>query len=447
MRPLVLTIAGSDSGGGAGIQVDLEVLTLLGCHGLSVLTALTAQNSLGVLGVEPVSPGFLRQQLRAVFEDFDPQVVKTGMLWSVELMEVVIEELLRSRPRVLVVDPVLVAKGGHRLLKEEAENALKERLFPLATVITPNLPEAEALTGIRATSRGDLPLIAEALKALGPKAVLIKGGHLEGEPWDLLMDEEGFFWLEGERVPQGEVHGTGCAFSAALAGFLAKGLGLREAAVRAKAYVTEGIRRAKSPGKGRAFFDPLSPLEGDLSRWEVVKRLKAAYRKLKEREREVALLIPEVGSNLVFALPGARTPEEVAGIEGRIVRVRDGIRKVGGISFGASRHMARLVLEVMKVAPEVRSAMNVAYSPEAIERMRALGFRIGSFDRRKEPWDVKAKEGASLIWGVKEVLEGLGEVPDVIYDKGDIGKEPMIRVLGRDPEEVVQKVLEVVRRA
>lgn len=446
MRPTVLTIAGSDSGGGAGIQVDLEVVTLLGCHGLAVITALTAQNSLGVWAVEPVSPGFLRQQLKVVLEDFRPQAVKTGMLWSKELIEGVAEELSRFRPRVLVVDPVMVAKGGQRLLREDAEEALREMLFPLATVITPNLPEAEALAGMKVRCRDDLPLLAEVLRKMGPQAVLIKGGHLEGEPWDLLLDEGGFVWLKGERVGQGEVHGTGCAFSAALASFLAKGFGLREAASRAKAYVTEGIRRAKSPGRGMGFFDPFSPLEEDLLRWEVVERLKGAYRKLKEEQKKVAPLIPEVGSNLVFALPGARTPEEVAGIEGRIVRFRDGIRRVGGIAFGASRHMARVVLEVMEVAPEVRSAMNVAYSPEAVRAMEGLGFRLRSFDRRREPEEVKAQEGASLRWGVREALEGLGGVPDAIFDEGDVGKEPMIRVLGRDPDEVVRKVLEVAEK-
>lgn len=445
MRPVVLTIAGSDSGGGAGVQVDLEVMTLLGCHGLSVLTALTAQNSRGVWTVEPVSPGFLREQLRVVLEDFEPQAVKTGMLWSRELIETVAEELLRFRPRVIVVDPVILAKGGERLLREDAEEALKDRLLPLATVITPNLPEAEALTGIKANSRDDLVLMAEALKRKGPQAVLIKGGHLEGEPWDLLLDEGGPVWLKGERIGPAEVHGTGCAFSAALASFLAKGFGLREAAAEAKAYVTEGIRRAKLPGKGRWFFDPLSPLERDFLRWQVVEKLKGAYRKLKG-EKRVASLIPEVGSNLVFALPGARNPEEVAGVEGRIVRFRDGIRKVGGIAFGASRHMARVVLEVMRVAPEVRSGMNVAYSAETIRVMGALGFRLGSFDRRMEPEDVKAQEGASLGWGVKEAIKELGAVPDAIFDAGDLGKEPMIRVLGKDPDEVVEKVLEVARR-
>lgn len=445
MRPVVLTIAGSDSGGGAGVQVDLEVMTLLGCHGLSVITALTAQNSRGVWAVEPVSPSFFREQLRVVLEDFEPWAVKTGMLWSKELIETVAEELSRFRPRVLVVDPVILAKGGERLLRKDAEEALKALLFPLATVVTPNLPEAEALTGMKANSRDDLILLAEAIKRTGPQAVLIKGGHLGGEPWDFLLDEGGHFWLKGERVGPVEVHGTGCAFSAALTSFLAKGYGLREAASRAKAYVTAGIRRAKFPGKGRWFIDPFSPLEGDFLKWEVVEKLKGAYRKLKE-EKKVASLIPEVGSNLVFALPGARNPEEVAGVEGRIVRFRDGIRKVGGIAFGASRHMARVVLEVMNVAPEVRSGMNVAYSAETIRIMEMLGFRLGSFDRRKEPEDVKAQEGASLGWGVREALKDLKGMPDAIFDEGDVGKEPMIRVLGRDPEEVVEKVLEVARR-
>lgn len=442
MRPVVLTIAGSDSGGGAGIQGDLETITLLGAHGVSVITALTAQNTQGVKAVEAVRPEFVREQLEAVLEDFKPKAAKTGMLWGREVIEMVAEVIEGRGIEHLVVDPVLVAKGGERLLEEGALQALKKRLFPLATVITPNVPEAEALTGLPIRDREGMVEVGRKLLGYGPGAVLLKGGHYPGDPWDLLIWPEGHKWIKGDRYP-GEPHGTGCALSAALATYLALGYPLEEAAERAKAFVREGIAHAKTPGKGRPVVDPFWMTEREAERWEVVRRLREAYLLL---ERDLpGDLIPEVGSNLVYALRGARGPEDVAGVEGRIVKVGKGIRKVGDITFGASRHMASVVLEVMKFDPSYRSAMNLRYGPEVLRAADRLGLKVLGFDRGEESPEVRFTEGASLPWGVRRVLEVSPEVPDIIFDPGGWGKEAMVRVLGRGPEEVAEKVLRVAR--
>lgn len=440
MRPVVLTIAGSDSGGGAGIQVDLETITLLGGHGVSVITALTAQNTQGVWAVEPVRAEFVREQLEAVLEDFSPQAAKTGMLWGREVIEVVAEVIEATGLKNLVVDPVLVAKGGEKLLEEEAIETLKRRLFPLARVITPNIPEAEALTGLPIRDREGMAEVGRRLLRYGPGAVLLKGGHLPGEPWDLLLWPGGTLWMEGKRYG-GEPHGTGCALSAALATYLALGFPLEEAAKRAKAFVEEGIAFAKGPGKGRPVVDPFVGTERERERWEVVRRLKGAYLLLEEGLP--GDLIPEVGSNLVFALRGARGPEDVAAIEGRIVRLGKRVRKVGDIAFGASSHMASVVLEVMRFDPTFRSAMNIRYGSEVLRAADRLGYKVLGFDRSEEPPEVREREGASLPWGVRRVLEVTPEVPDLIFDEGGWGKEPMVRVLGRDPEEVAEKVLRI----
>ncbi len=438
MRPVVLTVAGSDSGGGAGIQMDLEAITVLGGHGVSVITALTAQNTQGVKAVEPIGADFVAAQLDAILEDFEPLGTKTGMLWSREVILTVAKRFKAVGIKNLVVDPVLFAKGGERLLKKDAIRALQEELFPLARVLTPNIPEAEALTGLPIRDREEMLRAARKLLEFGPEAIFLKGGHLEGDPWDLLLWSGGYRWFPGERFPR-EAHGTGCALSAALATFLAFGHKLQEACARAKAFLSEGIALAKVPGKGREVFDPLVQIEREASRWEVVEDLRRAYLLL-ERGK-IGMLIPEVGSNLVYALRGARDPSEVAGIEGRIVRVGDGIAKVGDITFGASRHMASVVLEVMKFDPSIRAAMNIRYGEDVLGASRKLSLKMASFSRRDEPQEIREREGASLPWGVKNALESSGTVPDLICDEGGWGKEAMVRVLGRDPQEVVQKVL------
>jgi hydroxymethylpyrimidine/phosphomethylpyrimidine kinase len=256
--PKVLTVAGSDSGGGAGIQADLKTMTVLGVYGFSAVTALTAQNTVGVEAILPVDPGFLEKQLEAVLGDLGADAAKTGMLFSADLIRVTARSLLRHGVRRLVVDPVMVAKSGHRLLQDEAREVLVRELLPLALVVTPNLPEAELLAGIPIRTREEMERAARIIRDLGPAAVVVKGGHLEGEPDDLFFDGTAVL-LRGTRLAGKTVHGTGCTFSAALASFLALGYPLPEAVVRAKGFVTAAIAAAFPVGKG---YPPANHLAG-----------------------------------------------------------------------------------------------------------------------------------------------------------------------------------------
>ena len=243
----VLTIAGSDSGGGAGIQADLKTFSALGTYGASVITALTAQNTRAVTAIHDVPPTFVIAQLDAVFDDIDFAATKLGMLSSPEIIEVVADALTRHRAANIVLDPVMVAKSGDRLLRAEAIAALKARLLPHATVITPNLPEAAVLLGTEAPPRDEAGMIdaAARLRDLGPRAVLLKGGHMEREDAiDVLDDGDEPLTLVAPRVATANTHGTGCTLSAAIAAYLAHGLSLREAVREAKAYVTGAIRAA-----------------------------------------------------------------------------------------------------------------------------------------------------------------------------------------------------------
>jgi len=245
-----LTIAGSDSGGGAGIQADLKTFSAFRVFGMSVITAVTAQNSLGVQGVENLPPSFVALQLRSVLSDFGAGAAKCGMLSTAPIIEAVAATLADNPVEKLVVDPVMVAKSGDALLQPDARQALIERVLPLALVVTPNLPEAESLAGIPVASRPDMEEAARRIHRLGPRYVLVKGGHLKGDAIDLLWNGKAFTAFRAPRIDSGNTHGTGCTLSAAIAAGLARGQAIGDAIRDAKAYVTRAIREGFAAGRG-----------------------------------------------------------------------------------------------------------------------------------------------------------------------------------------------------
>lgn len=242
-----LTIAGSDSGGGAGIQADLKTFSALGCFGMSAITAITAQNTCGVTAIHPIPDDIVEAQIRAVLDDIGSDAVKIGMLSSASIIGVVADQLARYRCDNVVIDPVMVATSGDKLLKDDAVSTLKNSLIPLARLITPNIPEAEVLTGTAITDRHSLLGAAETLLDLGPRSVLIKGGHLASgdSPDCLLIRGEAPLWLEAERIETVNTHGTGCTLSSAIAAALAKGMTLKQAVETAKDYISAAIRAGK----------------------------------------------------------------------------------------------------------------------------------------------------------------------------------------------------------
>ena len=437
--PKVLTIGGSDPSGGAGIQQDLRVFAQLGCHGMAVVAALTVQNTTGVKGFVAVEPFLLKDQMDFLMEDVVPGAVKTGMLGTGENIRAVARRL-QDKGIPLVVDPVLVATSGDPLFQGSRE-AFLEHLFPLATVVTPNVHEAGALTGMEIRNLEDMKEAARRLKAFGPRWVVVKGGDLEGrEIVDLLYDGERFFHFAHPRIPlAAKSHGTGCAFASTLVVFLARGMEVVQAYRETLGLMELYIQGAFPLGRGAVPANPLVVGERERARGEVLDRLARALAFLESLEG-AGILVPEVQSNLCEAIPLARGHGDVAGISGRIVRWREGMRAVGCPSFGASRHVANIVLTAMRFDPEMRSAMNIKYNKEWIPILDASPLEVASFSRAQEPPEVKEREGSTLEWGVKEVCSALGRVPDIIYDEGDVGKEPMIRVLGKNALNVVEKV-------
>lgn len=246
----VLSIAGSDCSGGAGIQADLKTFAAHGVYGMSVIVSVVAENTARVIDSFDVPPDIIRRQIDAVFEDIPPDAVKIGMLSTPSCMEAVEAELLKYRPKNVVVDPVMIAKNGCPLMQPDAVGAFARRILPLADVLTPNLPEAETLAGFSIQSTKDMERAAEKLCKMGAKSVVVKGGHASGDAVDVLYDGAAFHRFSARRVPTKNTHGTGCTFSSAAASNLALGYALPEAVERAKRYVTMAIEHALPIGKG-----------------------------------------------------------------------------------------------------------------------------------------------------------------------------------------------------
>lgn len=253
--PSVLTVAGSDSSGGAGIQADIKTVESMGLYAQSVITALTAQNTLGVYGVFDVAPDFVRAQIDAVFGDIRPHAVKVGMVSSADIVSAIAQGLSEHTAPNVVLDPVMVSTSGSRLISQEAKNALVRDLFPLSTLITPNIPEAEVLCGMSIETPQDMESAAQILSGMTPGAVLVKGGHGATDADDLLYLEGLCHWLKGRRVETKNTHGTGCTLSSAIACGLASGRGVLDAVSRAKDYVSGALRADFVMGKGNGSLD------------------------------------------------------------------------------------------------------------------------------------------------------------------------------------------------
>jgi len=415
MMHTVLIIAGSDPGAGAGLQQDLKVATLLGTYGLTVVTALTVQNSLGVQAVHPVAPEVVDAQLAAVLSDFPVAAVKVGMLATAGIIQVVARRLQEHQPQYLVVDPVLAASSGAALLDPAGITALKEEIFPITHLLTPNVPEAAQLTGLEVSSPALLEDAARRLQKLGPEWVLAKGGHLPGEPVDVLTDGVNAYHLPGPRLAAPQSHGSGCALATACAAGLAQGLSLPEAVNQARALVAQALRWGLPLGHGRGPVNPYAPFARDLARYQIINSLREAGARL--QKEDISPLIPEVMSNLGYAAPYADGPQDVAAFPGRLVRSPQGLLIPAPPAFGASGQLSAVILAALNTHPHLRSAMNIKDFAGLEEMAPLLSLKVAAALQPGEP------------------------PPDLIPDPGDGGKEPMIYLLGPDPQVVVEKVL------
>ncbi|RLI41041.1 bifunctional hydroxymethylpyrimidine kinase/phosphomethylpyrimidine kinase, partial [Candidatus Bathyarchaeota archaeon] len=369
---------------------------------------------------------------------------KTGMLHTEEIIKTVSSEVSKYN-FPLVVDPVMIAKSGAPLLKPEAMNALESFLLPKATVVTPNRFEAEKLADMEIKDLEDAKIAARKISEMGPKAVVIKGGHLNGEEAiDLLYHNGEFKTFSAPRLNTKTTHGTGCSFSAAIAAELAKKSDIEKAVEKAKKVVTLGIRFGLKVGKGYGPVNPMAYLYRESSKYNVLTNLEEA-KALVEATPEVAMLVPEVGMNIAMATPYAESVADVAAIEGRIMKTSEGAKAVGNPKFGCSSHLARYLLEIHKYDKNKIAVINLKFSEETLKILKDWGKTISFYDRTKEPEETKNVEGMTVQWGVREAIKQIGAVPDVIYHRGDIGKEPMIVVFGEQAYNLAKLIVQLAR--
>jgi len=365
-------------------------------------------------------------------EDMSLGAAKTGAIYSAENVGV-ISELFSDRKIPLVIDPVLVATTGAKLAKADLVSALKKQLVPICALITPNTSEAEALTSIRISGLEQAAKAAEQLLSIGASGVLIKGVVENDKVTDYLsMSDGSTSVLTSTRLP-GEFHGTGCVLSALIAGHIALGGDLCTAVVKARGEVFNAIERGRTLGKGIKIIDPLEEILIGAMKVAVLDTLENLRSRL---ESEIKIqLIPEVGSNLGYSIPEPKNESDVAGFTGRVVREGKHGRIVGCPRFGASKHVARIIVAASKHDPRIRSAMNIKFNERNLDACKKAGLTVSSFSRNNEPEGV-----SSMDWGTTEAIKAFGAVPDAIWDEGGHGKEPMIRIMGNDPVEVLEKI-------
>jgi hydroxymethylpyrimidine/phosphomethylpyrimidine kinase len=442
---VALSIAGSDSGAGAGIQADLKTFTSLGVYGCTAITAVTAQNTQKVSSVFEVTPECITEQIRSVILDMPPDAIKIGMVYNKPNIET-IRRVLKGSKVPIVLDPILSAGTGGKLLLPEAFESFKADLIPLSTIITPNRIEAQKIAGFQIKSRSEVVVAARKIRNLGAKNVIVKGNHFETKQVaDILLTSEGrLIEISNSKLSLEEMHGTGCNFSAAITAFVARNFSIIDAFRLANKYVRDSLQNALKIGKGLLVSNPASSVYDYASRYVVLKGLHCAIEDI-ETSDNFGILIPETQSNIVFALPDARELDHIAAIKGRIIKIGNTARSASSmVEFGASKHVGSALLAYMSVNRLVRSAMNIKYD-EKIRKITKAVFKVSNYDRGKEPRHILKKEGMSIFWGIKYALAKNPEA-EIIYHEGAIGKEPMCIIFASDPTEVVNKIRIILKK-
>lgn len=438
-KKVALSIAGSDPSGGAGIQADLKSFSYLGVHGTTVVTCVTSQNTRRVEDIFKVPADVIQSQLESILNDFPIAAVKTGMLYNDDTVHLIAKILVKYQLKP-VVDPVTAATSGDSLSDSTFVVSLKRHLLPNALMVTANAPEASTLSGIPVETQQDAEDACKKIRTLGPQYILVKGGHLKEEKaLDILYDGKRFHTFSLPRIPNKKAHGSGCTLSALITGLLAFGEPPVVAVQKAKHITWAMIQEGYSPGKGSDVLNHSSNILvpsflKDDQQFQVWIELKTVVEQL------ISLLpvsfIPEVGMNFVYTTPNATTRNDVCGINGRITKYNNKPHLYGSLAFGASKHIAAVVLAAQSIDPTARSALNIRYSNTTIELCKKIGFTVGTFKRSNEP----TTASSTMEWGTKQAISTLGRVPDMIYDEGGIGKEPMIRILGKNPIDVLMKL-------
>jgi hydroxymethylpyrimidine/phosphomethylpyrimidine kinase len=445
-RPVGLTIAGSDSGGGAGIQADIRAMAAHGAFPTSVITSVTAQHTRGVERSFTLPLEEIRAQFDAVVGDFEVGAVKTGMLAEAPVVEAVAERVA-DLEAPLVVDPVMVATSGDRLLTPAGERAY-EGLIAEATLVTPNRDEAAVLTDVEPADSETAREAGQHLLEMGADAALVKGGHGDGNTLiDVLVTEQDSQAFDHPRVATQATHGSGCVLSASIAARLATGGALRPAVERSVRFMQRAIRYPLDVGQDAGAVNPMAGLRDRAQRETVATEVAALVDEL--IDRDAGPLIPEVGTNVVGAGPYAESAAETLAVEGRIRRTLDGVAVARGVRPGVSSHMARFLLSAREFVPRFRFAANVRNDEATREGLAVLDGPVATIDRTREPAGV-----STMNWSAREIYSDFAEgaesgdkPPVAVMDGGALGKEPMIRLVASDADRLADRLETVLREA
>ena len=424
-----LTIAGSDSVGGAGIEADIKAMSSLDVHCCAAITAVTAQNTTAVESIYPLPLDMIQDQIETVLKDVDIKAVKTGMLYSAEIAELV-ADLLEDHDMPLIIDPVLVAGVGDNLAKSDLVKAIKKKLIPICELITPNRHEAEALSGIRINNEKDAIYACEII-GKESSSVLLKGGHMNGSTVvDYLYLSSGVTKLEYPRLETAG-HGGGCTLSSFITANMAKSVDIVNSIYSAREMIQQAIAEQYVIGSGSKLVNPVVRSSGDKEKYAILDELDAASEHLIDMIPEE--LVPGGGMNIGYAKRNAAGPEDIAAIEGRLTFHNGLLRKNGKSKFGTADQLSYVILAAMKHNPKIRCNMNLQYSEDLVDLLEEVGLSVEYMDRKKNK---------KLLTGelVNTTLTKLGYVPDVLVDKDKSTNEKLVRLFAEDPDSMLDKL-------
>ncbi len=430
----LLSIGGSDPSSGAGIQSDIKTFSSFNTHCLTVITAITSQNTSRFGIVEPISEKILKSQLASVMSDFKIDGIKIGMVYNSQIIKSLHQQLNKLKVPI-VIDPVFKSTTGGSLIENSAIKDFQKFLIPLATVITPNKFEAEIISKTKINRKNTPEKIAKIIQKMGAENVVITGIQTKNNQIsDFTLEKNKKYIISGDKISKIN-HGSGCNYSAAIILALAKKKSVRESVQFAKQFTYNSIKNAKKIGKGIAITDiqELDKINSELS---------DAINKFVEI-KDIYKNIPECQINFVYSKERPKSIKDVLGISGRIVKAGKQAVVAGDLAYGGSKHVATALLIMNKKFPKICSAVNLKYQNSTLTKIKKSKLIVSSYDRNQEPKNIKLKN-STIGWGIKNAIINSKKAPDVIFHKGDFGKEPMIIVFGENPNTILKKILKII---
>jgi len=428
----ILSIGGSDPSSGAGIQSDIKVFSKLDIHCLTVITAITGQNTSNFGMVEPVSKNILENQLESIITDFKIDGIKIGMVYNSEIIKTLYHHLKKLKIPI-VVDPVIKSTTGGMLIEKAAIIDFKKFIIPLATIITPNKFEAEILTKMKINSINTPEKIAKKIQRMGAKNIVITGIKIKNKKIsDFVLEKNKKYYITDKEISKIN-RGSGCIHSASVLYSIVKNKNIRKALEFAKKNTFNSIKNSKKIGKGIAITNMEESNEMKLlNSINEFTKIKNIYKN-----------IPECQTNFVYSKQKPKSIKEILGISGRIVKSGEEVIVAGDLVYGGSKHVATALLTVNKKYSKIQSAINIKYKNDTISKIKKLKLTTYDYDRNHEPKNVK-NGGSTIEWGIKNAIKNSTKPPDIIYHKGDFGKEPMIIVFAETPDIVIKKILKII---